>query len=107
MDPTALITGSGVASVVVAVAYVIKLLLENRKGLSRDQIRTNAAIADANTANAMLSNTLIAVQKDNATLRREVAALRRELTLKDVKISELQGRVEQIASELAALKGHV
>ena len=103
MDAQALLTGGGVGGILVALAVVGRLMLDAWK---TPKGRRSNAVADAAEANATLVQTLTALQAENTRLSGRVSMLEDEAEAKDRKIDELEGRLNIIAAELAALKTH-
>ena len=100
-----LITGGGVAGLVVSVVYVGRLALDWLKDKRTAPITAASAhVGDAATANAVLVKSLEALQAENGRLVSRVQYLEAEDARKDSKISELEARLSGIAAELAALK---
>jgi len=90
----------------VALSYVGKMALDWRRTPSGARRRDSAAVADAQTANAILKTTLDSLQVENGRMARRILSLEDEAAAKDRKIDELERRLNQIAQELAALKSH-
>lgn len=99
-----LLTGGGIASLLVALAYVGKMILDWRKAPKK----VSLAVVDAQTANAILTGTLKSVQEENARQSRRIAELEEARDLRDAKIEDLERRLNGITVELSALKneGH-
>jgi chromosome segregation ATPase len=106
-DQGAVLTGGGVAGLIVAVAYGLRLVLDWRaKRGDEHRAHTAGAIADAATANATLVQTVETLQRENSRMARKIKHLEDEAAEKDRKIEDLTSRVNEIAAELAALKTH-
>lgn len=103
MDTANVLTGSGLVSLVLAIAYAIKMLVEWRKASPLRKYAT-MAVSDAHTANAVLTTTLDAIQDENNRLVKRVKYLEDANDAKDAKIEDLERRLNEIANELAGLK---
>ena len=102
----AVITGGGVAGLVLSLTYVGRLALDwwrDRHTVSSST--ASAHVGDAATANAVLVKTLEGLQAENGRLQARVQHLEAEDQRKADKITELERRLSDIATELAALRG--
>lgn len=109
MNSTTLLTGSGVASLTLALSYVGKMILDWRRAPTHT--RSSAAVLDAQGANAILATSLSGLQAENARLAARVKMLEDENDAKDAKIEELEEalgllrvQLSAIADELKSLK---
>lgn len=101
-----LITGGGIAGLLVAATYVGRLGLDwLRDKRSAPTTAASVHVGNAATANAVLVATLEGLQAENSRLVKRVADLEAEDQRKDDKIADLEQRLQGIALELSALKG--
>lgn len=103
------VAGSGVASLALALSYTGKMLLDWKKSRSiktPEAVASSAAVSDAATVNAILVASLDRLAGENLRLQARVQHLETVDAQKDQKIAELEARLNQIATELAALKSH-
>lgn len=97
-------TGGGIAGLIAALSYAAKLFYDWKHTPPPSRTHNSAAVADAQTANAILMQTLAGVQSENARLNTRVANLENERDEQDAKIEELEAKLNDIAEELSALK---
>lgn len=106
MDVASLLTGSGAAALIIALVYAGRLGLDwLREKRAAPVARTTAAVTDAAAANAVLVQTVETLQAETSRQARKIRHLEEEAEAKDKKIDELESRLNDIAAELAALKG--
>lgn len=114
MDPTSIVTGGGVASLLAALAYIGKMLLDWKRTPNDNR---HSAVNDAASANAILGETLKGLQAENVRLTARNERLEAEAEEKDAKIEALEARLNEMQRkhnealnslrvELSALKGH-
>lgn len=100
-----LITGGGIAGLVVALVYVGRLTLDWLKDRRTAPINAASAhVGDAAAANAVLVASLQSLQAENGRLVKRVQHLETEAERYEAKVTELEGRLSDIAGELAALR---
>ncbi|HET7388367.1 MAG TPA: hypothetical protein VFJ19_17070 [Nocardioidaceae bacterium] len=76
MDVSGILTGGGTAGLIVAVAYVGKIIIDWRKGRPAPGAKATAAVADASATNAILLGSLREEREEVQRLSAEVAELR-------------------------------
>lgn len=107
MDLSPLLTGGGAAGLVLAVGYIGRLALDAwREKRTAPREQATASVSDAAAANAVLVQSLDALRAENQRMARKIKHLEDEAEAKDAKITELERRVGEILTELAALKAH-
>ncbi|MGH3094622.1 MAG: hypothetical protein ACRDMV_01315 [Streptosporangiales bacterium] len=100
--------GGGASTLVVAVVvYAVKLFLdsrrEKRQGVVAESYVTSARVDDRQTENAILRDTLKALQDENSRLTTRVQHLEETVHAKDAKIEELQRTVDEMKDQLASV----
>lgn len=102
-----LVTGSGIAGIIVALVYAGRLTLDWFKERRTGKVASSSAVVgDAATANTILVQTVTSLQGENARLVSRVIYLEAEDAKKDRKITELQHQIAGIAAELEKLRNH-
>lgn len=118
MDVSSLITGSTAGTLIVAIAYAGRQLLDwwPKRGNGK-RVEAAGAVADAAVANATLVQTVETLQRENGRMARKIKHLEDEAEEKDRKIDSLEAaleaakadftsRIDEMQAQLAALKGH-